>query len=79
MKSVNKRMAIDLIEDAIADADTSHDCGVAVGLCGAFYMCGLLSKTEWEAFLARIPGEPEMFLSNTSPQATLRSSSATLS
>ncbi len=30
--------------------------GFAIGLCGGFYLCGLLSKEEWEAFLARISG-----------------------
>ncbi len=30
---------------------------MAIGLCGAFYMCGLLSRAEWEALVERIPVE----------------------
>mgnify|MGYP005813628683 CR=1 FL=1 len=55
MKYADKRMALDLIEDALTDTDSPHGCGMATGLCGAFYMCGLLSEDEWKAFLMRIP------------------------
>ncbi len=52
----DKRMALDVIEDALTTLGTPEDRGLAMGLCGAFYMCGLLSRAEWEALLARIPG-----------------------
>jgi hypothetical protein len=46
------------LEDALTDLDSPNSRGVAAGLCGAFYMCGLLSMGEWEAFLELIPAEP---------------------
>jgi hypothetical protein len=57
MDYFDKRMAFDVIEDALTNMNTPHGRGVATGLCGAFYMCGLLSVEEWEAFLERIPAE----------------------
>lgn len=57
MEYFDKRMALDVIEDALTDIGTPRSHGVATGLCGAFYMCGLLSAEEWEAFLKRIPLE----------------------
>ncbi len=56
MDYFDKRMALDVIEDALTTLGTPEDRGLAIGLCGAFYMCGLLSHAEWEAMLARIPG-----------------------
>lgn len=55
----DKMQAIEVIEDAPTDIDTPHGRGVAVGLCGAFHMCGLINADEWEACLARIPVELE--------------------
>jgi hypothetical protein len=57
MEYFDKRMALDVIENALTDMSTPHGRGVAAGLCGAFYMCGLLSKEEWETLLKRIPAE----------------------
>ncbi len=57
MGDFDKRMALDVIEDAFTTLDTSEGRGVAIGLCGAFYMCGLLSHAEWEALVERIPVE----------------------
>jgi len=59
MEYFDKLMALDVIEDALTDVDTLHGRGVATGLCGAFYMCGLLSKKEWEKLVKRIPLEPQ--------------------
>ncbi len=56
MDYFDKRMALDVMEDALTTLGTPEDRGLAIGLCGAFYMCGLLSHAEWEAILARIPG-----------------------
>ncbi|MGC2459055.1 MAG: hypothetical protein WA435_13795 [Gallionellaceae bacterium] len=50
-------MAFDVIEDALTEVDTERGRGVATGLCGAFYMCGLISEEEWQALLERIPLE----------------------
>lgn len=58
MENFDERQAVDVIEDALTNIDTPHGRGMATGLCGAFHMCGLLSKEEWEALLARIPIEP---------------------
>lgn len=55
MDYFDKRMALDVIEDALTTSDTPEGRWLAIGLCGAFYMCGLLSYAEWEALLARIP------------------------
>ncbi len=55
MDYFNKRMALDVIEDALSVLHTAEDGAVAFGLCSAFYMCGLLSHAEWEAAMARIP------------------------
>jgi len=57
MEKFDKQMAIDVIEDALTCIDTPHECGLAIGLCGAFYMSGLISKKEWTAFLRRIPAD----------------------
>ncbi len=56
MDYFDKRMALDVIEDALTMIGTPEERGLAVGLCGAFYMCGLLSQGEWEALLDRIMG-----------------------
>ncbi len=56
MDYFDKRMALEVIEDALTTLGTPEERGLAVGLCGAFYMCGMLSQAEWEALLARIPG-----------------------
>lgn len=48
-----------MIEDALAVLGAPETRGFAIGLCGAFYMCGLLSQTEWEGFLNRIPKNQE--------------------
>lgn len=53
----DKRMALDVVEDALRDLDTPNSRGMATGLCGALYMCGLLTDKEWNAFLERIPPE----------------------
>lgn len=58
MEKFDKYKALDVIEDALTDIDTPHGRGMAAGLCGAFYMCGLLSGREWQAFLERIPAQP---------------------
>lgn len=73
MERLNKRMAIDLIEDALTNTDSAHGCGLATGLCGGFYMVGLITAEEWEAFLKRIPAEPHLFEScvSTSVSNTL--------
>ncbi len=55
MEEFDKRMALEVIEDALTALSAPENRGFAVGLCGAFYMCGLLSQVEWRAFLARIP------------------------
>ncbi len=59
MDYFDKRMALDVIEDALTTLGTPEDRGLAIGLCGAFYMCGLLTQAEWEALLVRIPGSKE--------------------
>ncbi len=55
MDDFDKRMALEVIEDAFTMLDTLEGRWMAVGLCGAFYMCGLLSHAEWEALVAQIP------------------------
>lgn len=57
MDYFDKRMALDVIEDAFTTLGTPEGRGVAIGLCGAFYMCGLLSHAEWEALVASIPSD----------------------
>lgn len=53
-QAFDKRMALDVIEDAMFNTDTPYGLGIATGLCGAFYMCGLLSTEEWMGLLARV-------------------------
>jgi len=53
----DKRMALDVIEDALTDLNSPNSRGMATGLCSALYMCGLLDTEEWEGFLNRIPPE----------------------
>jgi diguanylate cyclase (GGDEF)-like protein/PAS domain S-box-containing protein len=57
MEYFDKRMALEVLENTLSGINTPHDCGLATGLCGAFYMCGLLSKKEWASFLKRIPAK----------------------
>lgn len=59
MEHFDKRQALEVIEDALTNIGSAHGRGMVVGLCGAFYMCGLLNKDEWEALLARIPIEDD--------------------
>ncbi len=53
----DKHMAVEIIEDALTNLTTPNGRGMATGLCGAFYLCGLLSAEEWKAYLKRIPAE----------------------
>lgn len=57
MEKFDKYKAFEVIEDALTDIGNSHGRGMATGLCGAFYLCGLLSEKEWQAFLERIPAQ----------------------
>ncbi len=54
MDNFDRRMALEVVEDALTTLSTAEDRGLARGLCGAFYMCGFLSHAEWEALLGRI-------------------------
>lgn len=54
MDYFDKRMALDVIEDALTALGPPENRGFAIGLCGGFYLCGVLSQTEWEACLRRI-------------------------
>ncbi len=54
MEYFDRRMALEVIEDALTTLATAEDRALAFGLCSAFYMCGLLNHAEWEAILARI-------------------------
>ncbi len=55
MMDFDRRMALEVLDDALTSLRTPEDRGFAVGLCGAFYMCGLLEHGEWVALLKRIP------------------------
>ncbi len=59
MDCFDKRMALEVIEDAFTTMGSPEGRGLAIGLCGAFYMCGLLSHAEWEALVAQIPVDEE--------------------
>ena len=55
MVNFDKRMALDVIEDALTAMGSPENRGFVTGLCGAFELCGLLNRAEWHAFLKRIP------------------------
>ncbi len=55
----DRRMALDVVEDALTALGTPENCAFAVGLCGGLYICGLLSHAEWQGFLVRIPRAPD--------------------
>ncbi len=59
MDAFDKQMALDVIEDSLANLESPQGRGMATGLCGAFYMCGLLSAEEWQGYLKRIQAGPE--------------------
>ncbi len=59
MEVFDRQMALDVIEDTLTDLDTPQGRGMASGLCGAFYMCGLISSAEWQAYLKRIQAGPD--------------------
>jgi hypothetical protein len=53
-QSVSKQEAIDVIEDALT-VNSPYMHGVAVGLCGAFHMAGILTKEEMEEYVGATP------------------------
>lgn len=57
MEHVGRVEAMEEIEDALTDIGSQYSRGMAAGLCGGFYLCGLINKEEWEAYLKRIPDE----------------------
>lgn len=57
MEGFDKHMALDVLEDALTDIDSAQGRGMAIGLCGAFYMCGLINPEEWKEYLRRIQTE----------------------
>ena len=57
MGNVDRVEAMEEIEDALTDIGSPYRRGVVTGLCGGFYMCGLISKAEWDAYLKRLPDE----------------------
>ena len=57
MDCVDRSEAMEEIEDGLTDISTTFRRGVVPGLCGGFYMSGLINKEEWEAYLKRIPDE----------------------
>ncbi len=59
MEYFDRRMALEVIEDAFTTMGSPEGRGLAIGLFGAFYMCGLLSQSEWEALVAKIPVDEE--------------------
>ncbi len=57
MDYFDKRMALEVIEDALTTSGTPEGRWLVIGLCGAFYMCGLFTEAEWEALIERIPAD----------------------
>lgn len=49
-----RQMALDVIEDELQRPLDEFHPDMATGLCGAFYMCEIISEKEWEDFLLRI-------------------------
>jgi hypothetical protein len=64
MENFDKRKAMAVIEDALSNVGIAYGRGMATGLCGAFYLCGLFDREEWEACLNRIPSGPEAYNSS---------------
>lgn len=54
-KKFTREMALDVMEDTLQDIRNPHGRGVATGVCGGFYLSGLITYAEWQAFLKRIP------------------------
>ncbi len=65
MEAFDKRMAQEVIEDTLTDLGTAQGRGTATGVCGAFYMCGLITADEWQAYLKRIQAGPDKVRSDT--------------
>jgi hypothetical protein len=57
MEFFNKRMALEVLEDSLTDLDRPYGRGMTMGLCSAFYMCGMLSDEEWVEHIKLIPAE----------------------
>lgn len=51
---IDKAEAIAVIEDGIRDIDSSFSLGISFGAVGAFYLSGLLSEEEYQAYLDRL-------------------------
>ncbi len=54
MEIFDRRMALEVIEDALGNLETPENRGMASGYCNAFFMCGLLLQHEWKVLLERI-------------------------
>jgi hypothetical protein len=54
LDNFDKSKAIDMIEDALKARDDPIGRGIAVGLCSAFYVCGMLDSAEWEGYQQRL-------------------------
>ena len=57
MENIDRVEAMEEIENALTDISSPYRRGVVTGLCGGFYICGLISKAEWQAYLKRLPDE----------------------
>lgn len=53
MDNFDKTKAIDMIEDALKAREDPIGRGIAVGLCSAFYVCGVIDSAEWEGYQQR--------------------------
>jgi hypothetical protein len=47
-------MAIDMIDDALQAVGDPVGRGICIGLCSAFYLCGMLEPADWEKYQERI-------------------------
>ena len=55
MEHFDKNMAAEMIEDALQAVSDPIGRGIAVGLCSAFYLCGMIEKPDWEKYQKCMP------------------------
>jgi hypothetical protein len=53
-EAIDKAEAIAVIEDGISGIGSAFSLGHSFGVVGAFYLTGLLSEAEYQAYLDRL-------------------------
>lgn len=50
LEQFDRGMAIEMIEDSLEALDDPIGRGIALGLCSAFYLVGVIKPADWEKY-----------------------------